>query len=70
MRDYYFKKTMSGMVLMVRHRFAAICPGQFYYRNVKADEEQAQEFIREMAVMDHKSTIFDEIKKSNPELLI
>ena len=34
------------------------------------DEEQAQEFIREMAVMDLKSTIFDEIKKSNPELLI
>lgn len=54
------------MVLMVQHRFTAdSSPGNFYYKMAKANEEEAQEFIRLNTVMAHKAKIFDEIKKSN-----
>lgn len=70
MREFYFKKTMLGMVLMVQHRYSANGYGDFYHRMVKATEEEANEYIKELAVLAYKEKIFDEIKKSNPELLI
>jgi len=57
---------------MVSHKLPSYPPGYggFYYKMIKATEEEANEYTKDLAVLAYKETIFDEIKKSNPEMLI
>lgn len=70
MQKFFFKKTMSGMVLMVYERRPSNGFGDFYWMPCKATEEDANNFAKELAVLAYKEEIIDNIKKTNPELLI
>lgn len=42
---YYFKKTISGMVLMLRYRVPDNNPGDWIYKYRKARESEAQDIL-------------------------
>jgi len=58
------------MVLMLYDKSPADGYGDFYYKEYKATEEDASLFTQELAVLAYKEEIINNIKKSNPELLI
>ena len=71
MRKFFFKKTLSGLVLMVYYsRPSRRWYGETEAYAVKATEEDASNFTKELSIIAYKEQAFDEIKKNNPELLI
>lgn len=68
--NFYFKKTMRGMVLMKKNRYPTGYPGDWDIRWEKATEKESQEFLSAyMRLRDHEELI-NELKKTHPELLI
>lgn len=68
--NFYFKKTMSGMVLMKKNRYPSGYPGNWEIRWEKATEKESQEFVSEYMRLRGYEEMIAEIKKTNPELLI
>jgi hypothetical protein len=58
------------MVLMVYNKVPDYGPGGFRYEPCRATEEEASIFSKELAVLEYKEEIIDNIKESHPELLI
>ena len=68
--NFYFKKTMRGMVLMRKNRYPTGFPGDWEFRWEKATEKESQEFISEYMRHRRNEEIIDQLKKTHPELLI
>jgi hypothetical protein len=69
---FYFKKTMSGMILMVRE--SENVPdgvyGEYKYVWKRATEEDASNFTKEITELIIYKDMIKDIKKNNPEVLI
>lgn len=61
---------MCGMVLMKKNRYPGHFPGTWNFRWEKANENEAQEFLADHAILLNHKELVGEIKKTNPELLI
>lgn len=68
--NFYFKKTMRGMVLMRKNRYPTGYPGDWEIRWEKANEKESQEFLSEFMRLRHYEEVIEDIKRTNPELLI
>jgi hypothetical protein len=68
--NFYFKKTMRGMVLMKKNRYPTGYPGDWDIKWEKATEKESQEFLNNYMRLRGYEELIGEIKKTNPELLI
>lgn len=70
MKNWYFKKTLFGMILMVKRKKPDITPGIWLYYWDKATEAESQEFSENVERLSIYKEIIDKVKDSNPEVLI
>lgn len=68
--NFYFKKTMRGMVLMKKNRYPTGFPGDWEIKWEKADEKESQEFLHLYMKYRESHDVIQELKRTNPELLI
>lgn len=68
--NFYFKKTIRGMVLMKKNKYPTGFVGDWEIKWEKATEKESQEFLNlYMKYKDHNDLI-NELKMTHPELLI
>ena len=68
--NFYFKKTMRGMVLMKKNRYPTGFPGDWDIKWEKATEKESQEFLNLYMKYKGHCDLIEELKRSHPELLI
>jgi hypothetical protein len=68
--NFYFKKTIRGMVLMKKNRYPTGYPGDWEIKWEKATEKESQEFLNLYMKYKAHNDFINELKKTHPELLI
>jgi hypothetical protein len=69
-REFYFKKTFLGNVLMIKKRVLTEEIGLYEDRWVKATEKEAQDFYNELHMLKEYKKMDDYLRLHNPELYI
>jgi len=71
LRDkFYFKKTMSGMVLMVLDRKTGESPGSYEWVYRKGTEREAQMLFSKLIEDSKTLKLLETIKENHPHLLL